>query len=174
MARLVVWKQEREDINPIRWLDRHLIQLMHRFADFRKNDPMSFQTPAEMNVYPQFMFYLRRGPLIQVFNNTPDETVFFRHWFVQQQKKPHFFRFFFFDRLVVCSLLKETVSNALIMIQPTLDSYTLDNDPVPVLLSATSVNPKNVLMLVRFAEVFFLFFFCFLFFVLFLFCFFDF
>jgi protein transport protein SEC23 len=130
MARLVVWKHEREDINPIRWLDRHLIQLMHRFGDFRKNDPMSFQTPAEMNVYPQFMFYLRRGPLIQVFNNTPDETVFFRH-----------------------CLLKETVSNALVMIQPTLDSYTLDNDPVPVLLSATSVNAKNILMLDTFFHI---------------------
>jgi len=68
--------------------------------------------------------------LIQVFNNSPDETVFFRY-----------------------CLLRENVANALIMIQPTLDSYTLDNDPVPVPLSATSVTPKNVLVLDTFFHI---------------------
>lgn len=33
------------------------------------------------------------------------------------------------------------------MIQPTLDSYTLDSDRVPVPLSATSVSPNNILLL---------------------------
>lgn len=81
MARWAVWKSEKEEVNAIRWLDRHLIQLMVRFADYQKGSPASFQAPAEMSVYPQFMFYLRRGPLIQVFNNSPDETVFFRYVF---------------------------------------------------------------------------------------------
>jgi len=39
------------------------------------------------------------------------------------------------------------------MIQPTLDSYTLDSDPVPVPLSATSVSSKNILLLDTFFHI---------------------
>jgi protein transport protein SEC23 len=130
LARIAVYKSEREDADSLRLLDTSLIKVCQRYADFHKGNMMSFQLPAELALYPQFMFYLRRGPLIQVFNNSPDETVFFRY-----------------------CLLRETVSNCLIMIQPTLDSYTLDNDPEPVILSAHSVDPKNVLLLDTFFHV---------------------
>lgn len=130
MARIAVYKNETEDANSIRWLDRTLIQLYNKFCTFQKGIPETLQIPDEMNVYHQFMFYLRRGPLIQVFNNSPDETTFFRY-----------------------CLLRENVSNVLVMIQPTLDSYTLDEDPQPALLSATSVLPTNVLLLDTFFHI---------------------
>lgn len=130
IARLAVFKSEHEESNPIRWLDRQLIMLLHRYSNFRKADPTSLQIPAELNIFHQFMFYLRRGPLIQVFNNSPDETVYFRFY-----------------------LQRENVSNILIMIQPTLESYTLDNDPLPVLLSADSVTKDNVLLLDTFFHI---------------------
>lgn len=130
IARLAVFKSEHEESNPIRWLDRQLITMLNRYSNFRKGDPSSLQIPNEMNIFHQFMFYLRRGPLIQVFNNSPDETVHFRYY-----------------------LQRESVSNVLIMIQPTLESYTLDNDPVPVLLSAGSVTKDNVLLLDTFFHV---------------------
>jgi protein transport protein SEC23 len=162
IARWAVWKSEKEEVNAIRWLDRHLIQLMVRFADFQKSVPGSFQTPNEMSVYPQFMFYLRRGPLIQVFNNSPDETVFFRFDCIAFLLLRHFCLLFgssnttfiaINDAFYRWCLLREQVSNCLVMIQPTLDSYTLDNDPVPVLLSATSVNAKNVMLLDTFFHI---------------------
>lgn len=130
MARIAVFKNEKDDTNAIRWIDRSLIQLYNAFCDFHKGMPETLEIPQQMNVYHQFMFYLRRGPLIQVFNSSPDETVFFRF-----------------------CLQRESVSNVLVMIQPTLDSYTLDNDPMPVPLSATSISKTSVLLLDTFFHV---------------------
>ena len=77
------------------------------------------------------MFHLRRSQFLQVFNNSPDETAFYRH-----------------------VLNHEDVGNSLIMIQPTLDSYTFDQDgAVPVLLDSTSIQPQTVLLLDSFFHI---------------------
>ncbi|OTA29510.1 Protein transport protein SEC23, partial [Hortaea werneckii EXF-2000] len=82
-------------------------------------------------LYPQFMFHLRRSQFLQVFNNSPDETAFYRH-----------------------VLNHEDVGNSLVMIQPTLDSYTFDQDGgVPVLLDSTSIQPQTVLLLDTFFHI---------------------
>jgi protein transport protein SEC23 len=130
MARLAVYKNEKQDADPLTLLDQHLIKLMKRFGQFTKGLPSSFVTPPELSLYAQFMYYYRRGPLIQVFNNSPDETVFFRY-----------------------CLSKEVVGNILVMMQPSLDSYVLDQDPEPVFLSATSVTANNVLLLDTFFHI---------------------
>jgi len=130
MARLAVFKNEKQDTDPLTFLDQHLIKFMKRFGQFRKGDPSSFVSPPELSLYSQFMYYFRRGPLVQVFNNSPDETVFFRY-----------------------CLSKEVVSNILIMMQPSLDSYSLDADPEPVFLSASSVSANNILLLDTFFHI---------------------
>lgn len=130
MARIAVFKNEKEGSNAIRWIDKSLIQFYHRFCDYQKGVPETLQIPQELSVYHQFMFYLRRGPLIQAFNNSPDETVFFRY-----------------------CLQRENVSNVLVMIQPTLDRYSLDSDPEPVVLSSQSVTSTDVLLLDTFFHV---------------------
>jgi protein transport protein SEC23 len=130
MARLAVFKNERQDTDPLTFLDQHLIKLMKRFGSFQKGQPASFVTPPELSLYAQFMYYFRRGPLVQVFNNSPDETVFFRY-----------------------CLSKEVVNNILIMMQPSLESFTLDADSEPVFLSASSVTPNNVLLLDTFFHI---------------------
>eukprot|EP01121_Diplochlamys_sp_Union-15-3_P003858 TRINITY_DN13796_c0_g1_i1.p1 TRINITY_DN13796_c0_g1~~TRINITY_DN13796_c0_g1_i1.p1 ORF type:complete len:183 (-),score=28.18 TRINITY_DN13796_c0_g1_i1:52-600(-) len=76
------------------------------------------------------MFHLRRGPLVQSFNFSPDETVYHRYY-----------------------LNRENVSNTLIMIQPMLDSYSFDSEPVPVLLSVKSIEPDKILLLDTFFHV---------------------
>ncbi len=81
-------------------------------------------------VYPQFMFHLRRSQFLQVFNNSPDETAFYRH-----------------------ILNEEDVNNSLIMIQPTLMSYGLDTTPQPVLLDSVSIKPDVVLLLDTFFHI---------------------
>jgi protein transport protein SEC23 len=83
MARISVFKAELDSDSPdvLRWLDRMLIRLCQKFADYRKEDPSSFRLSDNFSIYPQFMFHLRRSQFLQVFNNSPDETAFYR--FVQ-------------------------------------------------------------------------------------------
>lgn len=132
MARYAAHKAETQDTRDIlRWLDRALIRLCSRFAEYRKGEPMSFVLNPMLALYPQFMFHLRRSDLLQVFNNSPDETCF--------------------KRLMAS---RETVLNALMMIQPTLEAYTLESpQPFPVLLSATSLSSDRVLVLDTFFHV---------------------
>ena len=79
MARLASFKADIDDgPDVLRWLDRMLIRLCQKFADYRKDDPSSFQLAGNFSIYPQFMFHLRRSQFLQVFNNSPDETTYFR------------------------------------------------------------------------------------------------
>ncbi|KAL7268370.1 GTPase-activating protein S23 [Rhizina undulata] len=131
MARIAVFKAEVDDgPDVLRWVDRMLIRLCSRFADYRKDDPTSFRLEKNFTLYPQFMFHLRRSQFLQVFNNSPDETAFYRH-----------------------VINREDVSNSLIMIQPTLDSYTFDEQPRPVLLDSTSIQPNHILLLDTFFHI---------------------
>jgi protein transport protein SEC23 len=132
MSRIAVFKAEVDDgPDVLRWVDRMLIRLCSRFADYRKDDPTSFRLEKNFTLYPQFMFHLRRSQFLQVFNNSPDETAFYRH-----------------------VLNHEDVSNSLIMIQPTLDSYTFDQDgSQPVLLDSTSIQATHILLLDTFFHI---------------------
>lgn len=132
MSRIAVFKAEVDDgPDVLRWVDRMLIRLCSRFADYRKDDPSSFRLEKNFTLYPQFMFHLRRSQFLQVFNNSPDETAFYRH-----------------------VLNHEDVSNSLIMIQPTLDSYTFDQEGgQPVLLDSASIQPTHILLLDTFFHI---------------------
>ncbi|KAL6063063.1 GTPase-activating protein S23, variant 2 [Balamuthia mandrillaris] len=131
MARIAVYKAESEDsFDVLRWLDRMLIRLVSKFGDYHKDDPNSFQLSPNFSIYPQFMFHLRRSHFLQVFNYSPDETTFFRFM-----------------------LNRENVTNSLTMIQPTLEEYSFNGPPRPVLLSATSVSGRTILLLDTFFHV---------------------
>ncbi|KAI0298732.1 hypothetical protein B0F90DRAFT_1732042 [Multifurca ochricompacta] len=72
MARIAVFKAEIDDSpDVLRWLDRMLIRLCQKFADYRKEDPASFRLTDNFSIYPQFMFHLRRSQFLQ--------TAFYRH-----------------------------------------------------------------------------------------------
>eukprot|EP01100_Stratorugosa_tubuloviscum_P005562 TRINITY_DN2474_c0_g1_i1.p1 TRINITY_DN2474_c0_g1~~TRINITY_DN2474_c0_g1_i1.p1 ORF type:complete len:755 (-),score=374.32 TRINITY_DN2474_c0_g1_i1:175-2439(-) len=131
VARLAAFKADSEESTDVlRWLDRMLVRFIARFADYRKDDISSFRISPLLSIYPQFMFHLRRGTIIQVFNCSPDDTAFNRYL-----------------------LLRENVSNSLTMIQPTLDAYSFDGPPKPVILSATSVTQDRILLLDSFSHV---------------------
>ena len=49
-----------------------------KFGDYHKDDPTSFRYSENFSLYPQFMFHLRRSQFLQVFNNSPDETSYYR------------------------------------------------------------------------------------------------
>jgi len=132
MSRMAVFKSENlEDTSDIlRWLDKMLIHLVRKYANYRKEDPSSFSLNSYFSLYPQFMFHLRRSTFLQVFGNSLDESTFYRS-----------------------VLNRETVSNSLIMIQPTLESYSFNGPPAPVLLSSESIMPDRILLLDTFFTV---------------------
>ena len=53
MARYSVHKTlSEEPIDVIRWLDRMLIKLVARFAEYKKDDPSSFKLSREFSLFP--------------------------------------------------------------------------------------------------------------------------
>lgn len=70
------------------------------------------------------MFHLRRSQFLQVFNNSPDETAYYRH-----------------------VLFGETVLESTSMIQPTLHSYSFNGPPEPALLDTSSILPDRILLM---------------------------
>ncbi|MCL7024876.1 hypothetical protein MKW94_005137 [Papaver nudicaule] len=125
MARLTSLKMEEEEgFDATRWLDRSLIRLCSRFGDYRKDDPSSFILNPSLSIFPEFMFNLRRSQFIQVFNNSPDETAYFR-----------------------MLLNRENVTNAVVMIQPSLIAYSFSAPPAPALLDVASIAADRILLL---------------------------
>ncbi|KAI9193175.1 uncharacterized protein BJ171DRAFT_604748 [Polychytrium aggregatum] len=131
MGRISVFKADIDDgPDVLRWLDRMLIRLCQKYADYRKDDPSSFRLPNNFAIYPQFMFHLRRSQFLQTFNNSPDESAYYRH-----------------------VINREDVNNSLIMIQPTLTAYAVNEEPRPVLLDSVSIKPDVILLLDTFFHV---------------------
>ena len=79
MARHAAFKTDYEDsFDVLRWLDRTLLRITTKFGEYEKDQPGSFRLNEAFCMFPQFMFHLRRSQFLQVFNNSPDETAFFR------------------------------------------------------------------------------------------------
>lgn len=131
MARIAVFKAEMDDsADVVRWVDRMLIRLCHKFGNYRREDPASFALPPNFALYPQFMYHLRRSQFLQVFNSSPDETAFYRH-----------------------CLFRENTTNSITMIQPSLMSYGFEGPPEPVLLDSVSMKNDVVLLLDTFFHI---------------------
>ncbi|XP_050385174.1 protein transport protein SEC23 [Argentina anserina] len=125
MARLVSFKMETEaEFDPIRWLDKSLIHMCSRFGDYQKDSPSSFSLSPRFSIFPQFMFHLRRSQFVQVFNNSPDETAYYR-----------------------MILNRENVTNTVVMIQPSLISYSFHSGPEPALLDVAAIAADRILLL---------------------------
>ncbi|MBA0751257.1 hypothetical protein Gogos_000195 [Gossypium gossypioides] len=112
------------EFDPIRWLDKALIHICSRFGDYQKDTPSSFSLSPRFSIFPQFMFHLRRSQFVQVFNNSPDETAYFR-----------------------MILNRENVANSVVMIQPSLVSYSFQSVPEPALLDVTAIAADRILLL---------------------------
>jgi protein transport protein SEC23 len=131
MARHVVFRAESDDgPDVLRWIDRQLIRLCQKFGEYVKDDPNSFRLAENFSLFPQFMYHLRRSQFLQVFNNSPDETTFYRHM-----------------------LMREDLTQSLIMIQPILYSYSFNGPPEPVLLDTSSIQPDRILLMDTFFQI---------------------
>ncbi|GAB1599854.1 protein transport protein Sec23A-like isoform X1 [Argonauta hians] len=131
MARVAIFRAETDDgPDVLRWLDRMLIRLCQKFGDYHKEDPNSFRFTPQFSLYPQFMFHLRRSQFLQVFNNSPDETTYYRHM-----------------------LNREDLTQSLIMIQPILYAYSFNGTPEPVLLDTSSIMADRILLMDTFFHI---------------------
>ncbi|XP_076311704.1 transport protein Sec23 isoform X1 [Tachypleus tridentatus] len=131
MARIACFRAESDDgADVLRWLDRMLIKLCQKFGEYSKDDPNSFRFAENFSLYPQFMFHLRRSQFLQVFNNSPDETSYYRHL-----------------------LMREDLTQSLIMVQPILYAYSFNGPPEPVLLDTNSIQPDRILLMDTFFHI---------------------
>ncbi|CAG0921771.1 unnamed protein product [Notodromas monacha] len=131
MGRFAAFRAETDDgPDVLRWVDRMLIRLCQKFGEYNKDDPASFRLAENFSLYPQFMFHLRRSQFLQVFNNSPDETSFYRHM-----------------------LVREDLMQSLIMIQPVLYSYSFNGPPEPVLLDTSSIQADRILLMDTFFQI---------------------
>ena len=130
-ARMAVHQTETDDVaDVLRWVDRNLIRLCSKFAEYNLGDLSSFRLSPEFSLYPQFMFHLRRSQFLQLFNSSPDEACYYRY-----------------------VLARENTTNSLVMIQPTLLSYSFNGPPQAALLDAESVRADTILLLDTFFHV---------------------
>jgi protein transport protein SEC23 len=137
MARLCIAKSEQgeESVQLLKWLDRSLVRLVMRFATYAQDDIASFRLSNEFLLYPQFMYNIRRShKFLQNFGTSPDESIFYRQ-----------------------TLTRENTTNSLVMIQPALLAYHIDNEdpaqPQPVLLDISSLKNDVILLLDTYFKV---------------------
>lgn len=133
LARMACHRSETNEMTGqeiLRWLDRSLVRICQKFGDFHPNSPESFRLKESFCMFPTFLFNLRRSQFIQVFNNSPDETTFYRH-----------------------SLMREDCSNSLLMIQPSLVAYELHQETKPVSLDTSSIQPERILLMDTFFQI---------------------
>ncbi|KAK4300097.1 hypothetical protein Pmani_027688 [Petrolisthes manimaculis] len=125
-ARMALDKSEEafiDESDVLRYVDRKLIRLSERFAIFSNNDRETCVFQDSFSLYPQFMFHFRRSQFIQLFNNSPDQTTFYK-----------------------CMLNRENVTECLTMIQPVLRRYSISSTEA-VLLDTLSIQPDCLLLL---------------------------
>ncbi|KPI88100.1 putative Protein transport protein Sec23 [Leptomonas seymouri] len=108
-----------------RWLDTLLVCFVRRYSTFTPNQPNTLQLHPCLSLFPSFMYNLRRSEYFMVLNISPDETSFKRHW-----------------------LMRESVDNCVLMIQPTLDSYDLEHPyATAVQLDSSSLRHDNIVLM---------------------------
>ena len=93
-----------------------------QFVQVEGSGLSSLNNATKMEIY--MFIHTELLTLMQVFNNSPDETAYFR-----------------------MMLERENVGNAVAMIQPSLISYSFQSGPMPVLLDATAIGPDKILLL---------------------------
>jgi protein transport protein SEC23 len=108
-----------------RWLDTLLVRFVRRYSTFTPNQPNTLQLNPCLSLFPSFMYNLRRSEYFMVLNISPDETTFKRHW-----------------------LMRESVDNCMLMIQPTLDSYDIEHPyATAVQLDSSSLRHDNIVLM---------------------------
>ena len=101
------------------------------FCQPQGNDPNAVKFMQNFEFYPQYLYHFRRSDLVQLFGQSPDETIV-----------KHF------------QLNKQSIANILSMIQPALIAYDVNNlQGDPVFLDSKECLPNRILLLDSFFNV---------------------
>lgn len=141
LAREAVFKTDLMPLfDVLRWLDRKLVSVVAEYAERvggasptiagQAAGAASMRLPPEFVFFPAFMYHLRRSGYLQVFNSSPDESAIIR-----------------------LQLLKSSVRDSIVQIQPTLYRYRMDEPPQPVSLDSSALQHDCVVLLDTFFEV---------------------
>ena len=95
--------KEMEPREIMKYLDKKLIQLYHRFGSYHTGNISSFTIAENINLIPQFFYFLRKSTFILIFGVAIDE---------HEYRKAIF--------------LRENCTNCLTMIQPSLTEYNME------------------------------------------------
>ena len=121
----VVQGYQQDSIETLRYLDKLTIRVVQKFSEYKKDEILSFKINNKFNMFPQFMYYLRRSPFISDFNCSLDESIYYKS-----------------------TLCNENLVNCTIMIQPVLYTYSATNStPTPVHLDIENMKDDVVLFL---------------------------
>jgi protein transport protein SEC23 len=125
VSRISAFKSEKvEVVDLVYWLNSVLIKFSRRFTTFEKDKPETLRTPDEISLIPQFMFYFRKSYFVQKFATSVDESALYK-----------------------MTLNRESLANMLVMIQPAVFQYDLnESEPVPVFCDFESLKPDVVLL----------------------------
>lgn len=78
LAKLSIQRTRNSKSQDLRlWADNILIKWAKVFAKYRPGDPESFKLPEKGRVFPQYVYYLRRSPLIRRSGISLDEVLLF-------------------------------------------------------------------------------------------------
>lgn len=100
-----------------RFVDKSLINILRRFR-------IKGGIPEELNLLPQYFYYLRKSVFVKKFGTSLDEMAYYR--------------------LII---LKENLDNVLVMIQPQLLQYSLDQAEGQAVSPDSSAMQKDVVLL---------------------------
>ena len=130
VTRLTVQKAEEDGAGAQRWLDEVLIGLMKSLCEYRRGDPRTLVLPPRLAQLPGIFFHLRRSGALRTAGFSPDLTASFR--------------------LLASSL---NVYNTLVLVQPTLLGYEVNQQPAPLPLDSRMLVPTRSLLLDSFRQI---------------------
>jgi hypothetical protein len=75
LAKLSIARSLDGQTNDVRqWLDNMLCKWASTFADYRVGDPLSFKLAENIRSFPQFVYNIRRNPILRRFGLSLDEV----------------------------------------------------------------------------------------------------
>lgn len=118
IAKIAGLRSLRQDSRMVtRFVDKTLINIMKKFQ-------INGTIPSPLNLLPQYFYYLRKSVFVLKFGTSLDEMVYFR--------------------LV---LMRENTSNCMVMIQPQVLQYSLNDEEAVAVLPDSSCMRKDVVLL---------------------------
>lgn len=130
LAKITIYNKTKMRSNVINELDQKLIDICHKFGDYKSKVPNTFSLQDQFKYLPEFIYYFRRSQFLTTSNITLDQYTSY-----------------------IYELLYGDVASILLMIHPSLIMYSVVEQPKPVILGLSSLNSESILLLDSYFKV---------------------